>query len=241
MPRNAILAFFTGQLSKKSFLILVPVLIAVFYALMVTSAILYPNQYDPITMSISSLGDPDKNPFPGWIFFSLAVCWIAITMLPFYVRVFRQLRHISGKLAEIDLIFCVISSVGLFLLGCFSERTPTEIMHYIAAGLAFGGFFLAASLWWILIGRYLKTTNQCGGTASMVIFVIMVVSLSSAIAGLAISQILASPSNFIDASSWFLQFAFWEWTCVNTINIQLILLAFIIPGSINASAKKEKK
>ena len=208
---------------------------------MAIAAMLYPNGYDFITMSISALGDPDKNPFPGWIFFSLAVCWIAVSTLPYYLHVFKQLKQYDGIIARFILVFCLVSSAGLFLLGCFSEREVTAIMHYIAAGMSFGGFFLAAIFWWIVIGKYLKMTNQWGKTRAMFIFIVMMTTLLGSIVGLASSQILLASDGFNDASAWFLNFGFWEWTSVTAINFQLLLLAFIIPANIAAPVKNEKK
>ena len=230
MQRNRFFNFCIGHLSKKLSVILVVLVIVLFYTFMVTAALLYPGDYDFITMSISALGNPDKNPFPGWIFFSLAVSWISIAIFPLYLRACRQLKQYNKVLVEIMLVFCAISSGGLFLLGCFSERHATEIMHYIAAGMAFGGLFMAAIFWWILLGKYLKATNQCGKTPAMIIFIVMIATLMGSIVGLATSQIIASSSSFQDISLWFLIFGFWEWTSVTAINIQLFLLSVIVPA-----------
>lgn len=119
------------------FILLIILITTYGYALWV-----FPGKYQFLRMSVSSLGNTIKNP-QGHTIWSIGMMIAGLGIIPYILFLFRQLRPIACITTYIFTIILLLSAIGVFGVGIFSE--DSGLIHYVFAGMAFFGFFTAYS------------------------------------------------------------------------------------------------
>ncbi len=232
MAVNIICTFFSGHISKKSFKILIPCYAILFFTFMILSAIVFPGGYNPLLETISSLGNPSENPFPGWLFFCLAFWSLSILFIPFYLWIYRRMKKIHWIAADLALLASMISSLGMILLGFFPEGYNTQNMHNLSAALSFGGFIFSSVFSWIPMINDSRRNEEEKRNFSPIIVALMVIILSIAVSGVVAVELCVTLDSTLWPVPWYAMYPFWEWNLLYAIAIHEALLAITTPESI---------
>ena len=204
-----------------------PLCFVLFLSLMLISAAFYPGGYNLLERTISCLGDPALNPFPGWLFFDIAFWSLSALFIPFFLWVYRHLKTIYRRIAGMALIASLMSSLGMIMLGFFPQGSATQDLHDLSAGLSFGGFLVSSALSWIPMIKDIITKGKEKRNFSPFILVFMACTFIIAFSGVIVSRFSYPPP-----ASWYAGYPFWEWSLLFAIAIHTALLAIIIPEEI---------
>lgn len=148
--------FVSGKFSQKfhrnyvSFLVLIFVLISVF------AQIKFPEQYSIFIHTISKQGSIIFNP-RGHQLWNTGVILIGILMIPHFLKLFRVFKPMSALISTISSGLGIISSISLSFVGIFP--LDFHVPHFIFAGICFGGIFLTANLYLVLLIRRVIRTK----------------------------------------------------------------------------------
>ncbi|MHA1732710.1 MAG: hypothetical protein ACTSU5_12265 [Promethearchaeota archaeon] len=155
--RDSLKKYLNGDYTKDEMLKrYIPMVLGVFLALIAVALALYPpagekGPYSIFTHSISSLGDWSYTKV-GWVFFSIALVWIGLTVWPVVPYTYQRLVGICKHTSRFAAFFGVLSPVGLVLTAIFAENSEpipgaggTEFgdIHGPVAVLGFGGLAFA--------------------------------------------------------------------------------------------------
>lgn len=253
-PASPLKRWVTGDLSRHVLLKRVfPVAAGVFAFLLLLSYLLTPadfSRYGPYSIfhnPISSLGHHRENPV-GWLFFSLALAWIGCAIFPVGPYVYRRLAPVCRKTAALGLFFAVAASVGMVLIAFFpamddplwgSQTTTIEDIHNVAAALAFGGWFLAALIWW---GPQIKDNIPRWGGSKQVPLAHVLGSMALllfAALGTGISQLYVSLNDLHSMDAGFLSWPFWEWTLLVALMGYIFWLVALLPAEFQDPGARE--
>ncbi|MHA1650572.1 MAG: hypothetical protein ACTSYB_10305 [Candidatus Helarchaeota archaeon] len=223
MDLAKIISIYLGELPKslvKTFFL--PIVFGIFSILMISAILYYPHPYSFTADTISNLGNPVLNPFPGWLFFSLAFWYLAFMLPPIFLYLHKRLLHLSKNLARIGTLFNFCSLIGMILLGFFPNLENLLLIHATAASLAFGGAVFGCIFYWVTMIKeaMMKAFKYRHLTIISILFVITI--LLSLILLLGIIQIIGT-------SILQLEFPFWEWTLFIILIIQFLIFILIIP------------
>lgn len=107
----------------------IPVSGIIFWSGILLSMLFYPpeDHFSIFTHSISFLGDWFDNPFPGWLFFSIALACAGITFLPIGLYLFRRFRVICNRTAMFCNFLYILGCIGTVLVGVFSDTHDVEL------------------------------------------------------------------------------------------------------------------
>jgi len=131
-------------------------LLATFVIIMLgtlSARFLYPNSYSILRRSISSLGNPYKNP-DGYLYWNIAMFVTGFMLIPTLLYFYRALEPIAHITSQMFLYIGIISSLGISGVGLFSEET---IIHYVFATIAFFGLIFAFSCNVYTLSKQLKS------------------------------------------------------------------------------------
>lgn len=223
---ESIKKYLGGEISPKALRINLLLTLLIYGGLIVVAIAVFPGEYDLTRYTISSLGNPDLNVFPGWFFFSIASWVLAIMLLPYFRFVHAKLRKYTSRFARDFLFFAIVTDLGLVLLGFFPEFPPTASLHAVATVMSFGGFFLAAIFSWI--GLYFLGKGSQGGRKRFVLgsLAVMVVAFCGSIV-MAISSFLLQHAGILEGSLLANVFV-WEWTLFFAVGLYVLLLEIIV-------------
>ena len=224
MVKSKILAFFYGNFPKRILPRYVVITAIEFSAFIIVALVLFPS-YTFFNYSISSLGSPLKNP-RGWIFFSIAQWSMAVLLLPFFMLASRVLWKYQPRSAFMFRIFAVVMVIGTGLVGFFPEAPPVDAVHYFAAGMIFGGFFLAviaSCLPLFIMQRRIVSTPLRISVRACLIFTISAFSIIFIGAAISATTLLVIGD---DPAS--LGLFFWEWTYLACMIVYIALLEIVV-------------
>lgn len=229
---------FFGKYSREYYYgVLLPITFMIFFGLLIIAIVFFPSNYSILTNYISDLGNHKLNPFPGWLFFSLAFWFFSLLYPPLFLYLHRRLVKIQPKKAKIGTFANSCSVLGMILLGIFPNQPETILMHSIAASLSFGGISLALTFYWlVIIEDSIKRALQYHHVGILMILVFITFVLT-AISFFAIFQIyndlfgtqLYIIQIFGTRLFWLFKFPFWEWTLFIILAVQLFFIGLIIP------------
>jgi hypothetical protein len=207
--------------------VLLPFTLFAFFGLLIFSAILFPGEYKITSHTISDLGNPKLNPFPGWLIFSMAFWTLSLLSPPLFLYLHWRLVKMHKFEATLGTVFNFIAIFGMILLGIFPNLPETDLMHIIAAILSFVGLTTALIFYWgAVIHDSLQKALKYHQVGIFMILIIITVLLAS-ILFLGIVQI--SSDYFFEEIYWYLDFPFWEWIIFIIISFQLLFIGLIIP------------
>lgn len=218
--------FLTGKSSKRFYIsFYLPLIIFIFAAFLFLSAIFYPNYYF-VDMDISNLGVPNLNP-NGWFFWSIAMIFMGLTVIPFIPYLYRRLEGINRHFTRIGISFISIAVIGMIGLGTFPQYRIFLFLHQINAGFAFAGLYLTLFFLGFPVIKDKRIKRPFIGFFSFMGW--------SGIVGFLITQIYCiiqenSVFNYVNlGSQWFLNFAFWEWMLMVCVFSSFVILVNIVP------------
>ncbi len=196
---------------------------ATFIVLILTSDLLYNGDYSFFTNSVSNLGDPLLNPFPGWFFFSLALWSFGFLAMPIFLHQFRQLIANQRHFSVLFLVLSLIACVGSVLVGTFSEIDVMIGAHVVSAVMAFGGLFLASIVSWVpCFAGAVRSQPRRVRNARLVISVVQVIVVAFTVT---MTIMVYAQEEFLGiVGIGFLSITFWEWMLMFCLGIHVFLL-----------------
>jgi hypothetical membrane protein len=225
---------YVGNYSRKYFKrYFLPISFITFFGFLLISRILYPGTYTIISNAISDLGNPLNNPFPGWLFFSIAFWVLASLYTPLILYIHRRLVQFHELEAKGGSILNFVAIVGMVLLGAFPDLPSLKVMHLIAAFLCFGCMSIAIVCYWIaVIHDSLQKALRFHHQGVFMILVFITLSIV-AISFLGLGQLLSDlfPREFI----WVLDYPVWEWGVFILLAFQLFFIGLIVPDQFPRS------
>lgn len=235
MKLNNIKQIYFGNYSRRYFKrFTVPISFSIFFALLITSRIFFPGFYSIFSNAISDLGNPILNPFPGWLFFSLAFWSLAFLFPPLFLYLNRRLIKIHRIEAKIGTGSNFISIFGMILLGIFPNLPETNFMHLIAAIFSFTGMGVAIIFYWLAIIHDSIQKAMRYHHIGIVMILSFITFLIIAITFIGTFQI--SSDIFAFNMLWLFDYPFWEWLLFIFLSFQLFFIGLIIPEQFS---KKE--
>ena len=219
--------FVSGQFSHKFHRNYVSLIVVLLAAISIFAQVRFPEQYSMFLHTISHQGSKLFNP-EGHQLWNLGIILIGFLMIPHFLKLFHVFKPISSLISAISSGFGVVSSISLSFVGFF----PLEFHdpHYIFAGICFGGIFLTANMYLLLLViRMIRTKQKTNSLKS-------IKSVKSTLVGL--SYILFNTGFFVMAITYQLSgdiVAIWEW--VYFISIILWLFASLMLRSILKNSK----
>ncbi|NMC07037.1 MAG: DUF998 domain-containing protein [Candidatus Lokiarchaeota archaeon] len=220
-PRHAVMSFFSGNFSARTFRSYLLAIAAIFGGLVFTSYLLYPG-YTFFDYSVSSLGAWHKNP-SGWWVFSIAMWAMGIMIVPFFMHVKRVFSRYTPRFARLFEACVLVTAGGMVALGFFPESPGTAPVHYVAAAFIFGGFFVDACISWLSLARMAIVAP----TRRKKLFVIaclssMIAAFWVVLAGMAIMHAISRPA-------FLASIYFWEWAyLLVSVGLYLLLLEVVV-------------
>ena len=118
----------------------------------VIARLLYPNSYSMLTKSVSSLGNPLKNP-QGYLYWNIAIVVTGLMLIPTVLYFYHALEPIAHITSKMFVYIGIFSSLGISGVGLYSEET---IIHYVFATAAFFGLTFAFSCNVYTLSKQLK-------------------------------------------------------------------------------------
>ncbi|MFX0100623.1 MAG: DUF998 domain-containing protein, partial [Candidatus Hodarchaeota archaeon] len=228
--RSSIIKILRGRISPQKVGRYLTVIGLWSLSLMLIAMALYPSGYTPFQATFSALGNPYKNPYPGWLFFSLALWSTGIFIMPFFVFIYKNFRKHSRYPSFFYLFFSFITVSGLILLGFFSESFRGINIHAPAALMILAGFIIGANISLIPIRRIKRKTNQKRAKRINILQFSMLVTFWTGMIG--VGYTLLSAFYEIIPDPHFANLQLWEWFLFMSIAIYLFLLQMIIsPGN----------
>ena len=142
--------FISGQFSQKFHCTYVSFVVLIFIVISVIAQISYPDQYSILIHTISHQGSIIFNP-KGHRLWNIGVFLIGFLMVPHFLKLFHIFKPLSSIISAISSGLGVVSSVSLSFVGLFplDFRQP----HFVFAGVCFGGIFITANLYLVLLIR----------------------------------------------------------------------------------------
>jgi hypothetical protein len=219
---------YVGDYSRKYFKrFFLPISFITFFGFLLTARIFFPGSYTIFSNAISDLGNPIYNPFPGWLFFSIAFWILASLYAPLFLYMHRRLVQFHQLEANFGAI------IGMVLLGVFPDIPSFKIMHLIAAFLCFGCMSAAIFCYWIaVIHDSFQKALRYHHEGILMILIFISISII-AIIFLGIEQLVLDlfPAQFI----WVLDYPVWEWGIFILLAFQLFFIGLIIPDQFKPS------
>jgi len=115
--------------------------------------------YTIISNTISQLGSSSHNPVP--LMFDLTCVFGGCITIIMYCYLSRRIKlpaeqevKVLNSLPKLALLFGIVGSFGIMLLGVFSLDRSFGIVHSLVSVIAFGSFVIALLSYGILISRY---------------------------------------------------------------------------------------
>ncbi len=232
-----------GRVSRK-FMLTRWILIGsiLFWGFLLISYFYYPKEdsFSIMTHSISFLGDWYDNPYPGWLFFTIALTMGGIVFFPIGMYIYRRMAVVGKKFAIFFNFLYILGCIGVILVGIFADVSSKELwgmgindIHNNVAVLGFGGILLAALGYQVFPffdrrnskpgENYLPYKKLRIATATLWFFIL----------GMAISQALRGVLGYNDVPGPGLySFTFWEWMDLAGIWIYYILLVKFLPEDL---------
>ncbi len=209
----------------------IPLVFPIFGLLLFFSWLNYPKPYILGSQAISNLGNPIRNPFPGWLLFSLAVWYLAFMLIPIFMFAYRKLKIIYPRLALIGTIVNFSAIIGMVFVGIFPNLSSTMIFHATGAIFAFGGLVTGAIIYWSILLKEAMVKGFKHRTMIELVALLLIFLLFIMILIIGIIQILAIKFG-ISFVSWYLEFPFWEWVLFLFTLIHLFLIDLLIPKKV---------
>ncbi|MFX0100128.1 MAG: hypothetical protein ACFFCS_11155 [Candidatus Hodarchaeota archaeon] len=218
--------YLKGEIAPRMLRVNLFLAVVLYGSLILISIAVFPGGYNLTEYTISSLGNPHVNTFPGWLFFSIAFWVLTIMLLPFFRFVHSKLKKYTPKFAQCFLISSIIVDIGLILLGFFPEFPPTIFFHMIATMMSFGGFFVAAIFSWF--GLYFLGKGSEGARKTFVFasLIVMVTTFGGSLLMGCISYLI-NQMGLLEGTILSNVFI-WEWCLFFAVGLYIILLEIII-------------
>ncbi|MFX0100233.1 MAG: hypothetical protein ACFFCS_11680 [Candidatus Hodarchaeota archaeon] len=255
--------FLAGNLSRKTVLTrLIPLVLVVIFGSLFITGMFFPTEFDWRVMVLSALFVSKDNP-DGYIYFSVAVVVIAVSLIPMLGYLHRRLNKICMGTTRTGSVFLIISIIGFLLMGIFAIYPPLgeilfnedrmhEYMSFLGlVGLVLAYFFYGFSL---LKDRKVgkRQINQPALIIGTIIMWIVFLGLVLSQGVLEIIEAVYEPDwpyvgidwidgTFLPKPPLVLSFALWEWLLVIGVFVYMVLLLFMIPEDVEAIPKKRKK
>jgi len=144
MDSKKLLNWYSGKEERELYVKTAILNIIIMLGSMLIAAIIWNisnvEQYSILKFAISDLGSFYRN--PGYIMFSIGLIIAGIIFIPHALYFYRCLKPDIELLSKISLLFFLISSVGITLVGVFPHDIY-YLAHTIAAVMAFGGLVIA--------------------------------------------------------------------------------------------------
>jgi hypothetical protein len=220
-PLHSFLSFFSGKFPGKTLRRYLLFIAAVFGGLVAIALLLFP-QYTFFDYSVSSLGAWHRNP-RGWWAFSVAMWAMGIMVVPFFIHAKRKFEKYTPRFARLFRACVFVTSGGMITLGFFPESPGTDIVHYIAAGFIFIGFFVDACISWVSIGKMARAARPRQRQVAIIASLVLMIAAFWAIFLGMLMMYLVSRSAFLSSVY------FWEWCYILvSIGLYLLLLEIVV-------------
>ncbi len=240
--KNRIAAFVTGTISKKTLLTrLLPLDLGVLLATYFLANIFFSAPFDWRYMVISNLALPEVS--PGYWIADIGMTLAGIFLIPllgYYQRRLGKICHGSTSVGTFFLFLGIIGMIGSALpLG-------NENFHVISAAVGFLGIILAGSFYILPI---IKDHWKGGKQFNMRLMGVAIFVLWAPVVGLAANALytlIAQPWWGWQEFSWIsrydvpviFSFPFWEWLMFVGLLVFLVLLAIVVPETMNPPAER---
>lgn len=225
---SAIKKLFTGNISRRTLLGILPLVLIVPGLCLFTSYMLFPKSiavpYEWTSSTISRLGWPVDNP-NGWIFFNLAMISFGIFLIPAVMYLYRRTLPMGKLSTKVVTFFFSMAAIGVMLLGIIPNFPWLFIWHAVDAVLAFfgllaGSFTLAFP---VVMNRHLFKKRHVIEYLVILVYAAITLGMSGALAALQHGgYYVPDPTTPILLST-----PFWEWQAMFLL-LGLLILAFII-------------
>ncbi len=233
---NKLKKILTGQIElefiKRK---LLPIILIFFCGFLTISWLLYPpTSYSMLTKTISSLGNPDKSTFGGWIVWSVGMTISAFLFIPLLPFIHRKMfnGHILNKMTVIfGTFFFSCTIYGMIFLGLIPQFTEINeiygLYHTVNAILAFGGMYLGMGVYGLSILLQMLFNKRKKDKLIIVFNIFWWIPPIGTIA----SELIRT-RYFPGSELWYLNFPFWEWL--------LLIMGFIALLTMFHLATKEE-
>lgn len=220
----------------------IPFASGVFWVCMIVSAVLYPPEenFSILTHSISFLGDWYDNPFPGWLFFTVALIWGGVSFFPLGLYIYRRMRVVAPRMAAVCELFHALGCVGVVLVGIFYDTRETTFLgveisdiHNVVSVIGFGGVGLAMIIYSFFPCRekrknYSKPVYLSNHKLFLPNFVLLF-----GIVGMAASQIGRLIKGYDDfPGPGIYSFTLWEWILLLCIWLYHWIMIVVLPKEL---------
>ncbi|HMF34697.1 MAG TPA: hypothetical protein VKK79_24960 [Candidatus Lokiarchaeia archaeon] len=231
----------TGDFSRRALLnYYLPLFFGLYYLSMFITGMLFPTPYDWRLMPISDLFDVGLNP-NGWFIYWRCLIPFGVLHIPLAGYWYRKLQVIGKRTAASGSILFSLAGVGWILLGTFPNVPTNLTIHMISAGVAAIGYYFALLCFWVIMMK--DRLAKYNGKRQ---FNFRLMNLGTILAWFSIigmvSYYLIVPSaqvEFIEGADLLAQgysaiysFSLWEWIMYTQFNINIVLLAGMIPETI---------
>lgn len=237
--------FLTGNVTKRTLLLLVVPLMFVFqYGVLPIAIRLYPRPYVWHSMTISRLLSPRSNP-EFYRIPSIGIVMLGVLMVPFAGYIGRRLRAASPVAAKLGAVCFAGGAICLILTALISSHPPSEgsgvpNLHTVLAWSATLGTGLGVVVFYVggLKGCLHRQVQPklFVGWSFVVIPLVVVVPLRLIIA--AHFQFLASFRAMLEGSIAGHR-GFWEWTWLTALFVFLACSAALLPSAPNPVSGRE--
>ena len=188
----------------------------------VIALLLYPNPYSMLTKSVSSLGNPFKNP-EGYLYWNIAIFVTGIMLIPTLLYFYHALEPIAHITSKMFVIIGIVSSLGISGVGLFSEET---IIHYVFATAAFFGLAFAFSCNVYTLSKQLKEKAPWPKLWQVIL---IYAQLFLVMAGFLTAFSIYGVYYFWDIYLFNFYLPFWEWLVLISNLVFVLALFMMIP------------
>ncbi|MBN2150115.1 MAG: hypothetical protein JW839_01590 [Candidatus Lokiarchaeota archaeon] len=223
MDKGGFVRFLSGAFPARYALPYLATVYATFICLIIVSDLLYPVDYNFFSNSVSNLGDPLLNTFPGWLFFSLGLWSFGFLAMPLFLYQARGLKAGQRHFAAVFLVLSTAACAGSIGVGIFSEVAETVVAHVISAVVAFGGLFLAAIASWVpcFVGAARARLKRLR-VLRLAISTVQLATVAITVAATVVVYVREEVFGIVGAG--FLSVTFWEWMLLFCLGIHTFLL-----------------
>ncbi|MBD3227106.1 MAG: DUF998 domain-containing protein [Candidatus Lokiarchaeota archaeon] len=227
--KEYLIDFINGRMRKRDLYIYSVIIGGSWYLGLLIAWIFFPGFYSIFNNTISDLGNPNLNPFPGFQIFTITCLITGIGGIPVSLYLYRHIIRYSRRLAKIAFSLNLTSLISLIMIGIFPNTGNVYYIHSIVAFINFLSSFSYILVYWLGLIFYTRRIPKVERFISNTIIILMISILTVNIFLLFYSTI----SKIIQIgiiSTIILRFSFLEWLFLFTGGFQLALIVILVPN-----------
>jgi hypothetical protein len=229
--------FFQRKLTKEFIkYYYVPLVYPVFGLLLFLTWWFFPKPYVIGTQAISNLGNHVLNPFPGWLFFSIAISLLAVVQIPLIFYAHSKLVKVFQRTTKIGTTANFIGVIGMILVAIFPDQPATLLWHVIGAFCAFGGIGCGAIIYWMVLIKEALLHAIKHRIIVLILAIVIILGILIFIVFIGLVQLIHIHIG-VFIKPLYLKFPFWEWALFTIIIVHLMVNYILIPKKVIVDKK----